>query len=306
MLGRPARDPAPGSWMGRLRSDRRISVLPEDWSRANWALRLARDFNAYYLHIPLDDNLIRGLSPDSRHVAYIKSLISTDEAKIFLSVIGTGVDFEPFVNDEDSLKQLAKLLADICRRYELDGIDLDWEFLSAPGPEELQKLKALASELKILMPEDSTLSAAVSRWRLPDEEFFSIVDKVHLMAYDGYGKHATYESAVADSDILLSRYGVSPEKLILGLPFYGRIFSPEAADYWKGTMNYRRIIETFQPEFTADDAGGYYYNGPETIVQKTSWAVDRRLGGVFVWEPFYDADGPQSLSGALRDTIEYR
>ena len=302
-LGRPSWDAAPGSWDGRIAANG-MSMLPVRWSDGSWSQRLMMNFDVFILHLPMDDDFLSGKSPDPRHLAYLKNLGMGIGKEIRISLIGDSDDFMPVAADESSRIHFARRLASLCRSENLDGIDLDWEFPATPRDEEKAALTELTRVVRDQLPEETILSAAVSRWRLPDAEFFSLLDHVHLMAYDGYGRHATYEGALADSEILLARLNIPHSKLVLGIPFYGRIFSPDSEEYWSGTRNYRDIVEEFQPAPDSDEEGGYFFNGPDTVAKKAHWAAENNLGGVFAWEPFYDTVGEMSLSQAIRDATE--
>lgn len=56
------------------------------------------------------------------------------------------------------------------------------------------------------------------------------------MAYDHSGKHSAFDGATNDGRRVLEA-GVSPKKLILGFPFYGR-----APIHRERTMFYRDIL----------------------------------------------------------------
>ncbi len=308
-LRRPSYDPAPGVWDGLIFADYKIppeKKLPEYWYERSWSLRLGRGFNSYYLHIPLDEDFLSAYTPDPGHISYLQSIISESEPRIYLSLLGSSKDFMPVVSDKEEFENLVLRLTEISRDYKLDGIDIDWEFPAAPKDYEILSIKILVEALKKQLPEGTVLSLALSRWRLPDQELFDMVDEIHLMAYDGYGRHSTFESAEADTEIILKRFNQSSDKLVLGLPYYGRIYSPESEDYWTGTMNYAEITRNYSPGYNDDEAGGYFFNGPSTIKSKTEWAINRGLGGVFVWEPFYDSDGSDSLTTAIYRAMENR
>ena len=305
-LGRPSYDTSSQAWDGRIVPDSIIRRLKGSWYEGSWSLRLSRAYNSFYLHIPLDKDFLDGISPDPRHISYLNSIIRERDTSIYLSLIGTSADFLPLVSDQMSLEFFTEHIAQIALTHRLDGIDLDWEFPAAPKPSEKDALLKLATELQKVLPEAVKLSAAVSRWRLPGRELFNQVDEIHLMAYDGYGRHATYESAVADSEIILKKFNQAPEKLVLGLPFYGRIYNQESDEYWNGSKNYSDIVRDYDPPPENDEAGEYFYNGQVTIAEKTYWAMIRGLRGVFVWEPFYDADGSESLTDAITQTLEGR
>jgi chitinase len=291
-LGRPAKDTSPDAWIGRLIAPAG-SKLPENWYESDWSLRLARGFDRFHLHMPL------GTDPDFRKIAYLKQLVKTSSPEVFLSLMGNSEDFSSITETEENLKQFAEETAELCRDMELDGIDIDWEFPSVPRAQEKAAFNGLVYALRKQLPEGTALSIAFSRWRLPDPEIFEIVDELHLMAYDGYGKHSTFESALADVETVLTRYHISPGKLVLGIPYYGRIFRQESGNYRKGTKNYAEIVRDYAPEPSEDIAGDYFFNGPRTVERKTEWAVERGLAGIFVWEPFYDADAEASLTEVI-------
>ncbi len=303
-LGRPSWNPSPQPWDGRLLADKLQCSGAEHWSEASWSRRLGSAFESLYLHIPLDAAFLEGTSPDPRHVSFLKSVVGNGKVRIFLSLIGNSADFMPLVSEKDAREAFVGKIASVCALYELDGFDLDWEFVSSPTSAEMETIEEFAADLRAALPAETALSAAVSRWRLPDKSFFDAVDEVHLMAYNGGGKHATYESALADAEILLARTGIPPEKLILGLPFYGRDYRTDSPNYWTDTKSYADISEGFSPEPSQDEAGGYAFNGPDTIGKKVQWAQEKELGGIFVWEPFQDCRGSGSLTAVLRESSE--
>lgn len=300
-LERPSWDTVPGAWDGRIVSDLQLS-LPERWDDASWRLRLARDYDEFCLHIPFDESFVVGDTLIPANLGWLRELKASDpDSLIRLSLIGHSSDFLPITADEKSLKEFSAWLTGLCVSEGLDGIDIDWEFSAAPREMENEAITALAAALQEDLPEQMILSAAVSRWRLPDKAFFRELDAVHLMAYDGYGRHSTMESALADSEIVRARMELQEGQLVLGIPFYGRIFDDSDENYFHGTMNYREILQTYNPPMSADEAGGYFFNGVDTVAAKARWAQKSGLRGVFSWEPFYDGVGDRSLSAVIRE-----
>ncbi len=301
-LGRPSLDPAPGSWYEQMVSPLR-KKMKNNWYEDNWSLRIARGFNSFYLHIPLDKNFLDGSAPDFRQISYLESLVKERPPRVYLSLIGDSSDFMPEGETEKRMEQIVLKLQELSWKHQLNGIDIDWEFPAAPRAIERNGIKKLAVMLKKDLPVETLLSFTVSRWRLPDTDLFDIADEIHLMAYDGYGKHSTFESAMADSAILMTRHRLSPAKLILGIPYYGRNFNPRSDGYWIDAKNYSDIVKEFSPGASDDTAGEYFFNGRSTVVKKTEWAVANSLGGIFVWEPFYDADGEDSLTEEIHRVL---
>ena len=91
---------------------------------------------------------------------------------------------------------------------------------------------------------------------------------------------------------------IPAEKIIFGLPFYGRNLKTRDA------MTYREIHEKFSPESDQDEVHGVYFNGPEMIRRKTEYAVRSRLGGVMIWELGQDAAGDASLLKVIQQSID--
>ncbi|MCG8453922.1 MAG: glycoside hydrolase family 18 protein [Spirochaetales bacterium] len=297
-LGRPGWSPSPRPWEGQFLADT-TRELPSSWQDASWETRLPAVYNTFYLHIPLDEDFLSGKTPNPRHLAYLRSFISPNPIQIQLSLIGGSRDFLPLIADEPFIQRLA----DLCGEQGFDGINLDWEFPATPKAHEKAGLSELARKLKEVLPEKALLTAAVSRWRLPDQDFFPHLDGVNLMAYDGFGRHATFLTAQADTENLLTRMNLDPAKVSLGLPFYGRKFRGDDPEYWSGTLDYKSIVERFSPLPEDNEAGGYFFNGPKTIEEKTLWAKKRGMEGIFVWEPFHDARGERSLSVAIQQAL---
>lgn len=137
-------------------------------------------------------------------------------------------------------------------------------------------------------------------------------DLVNVMAYDAIGpswgapgdEHSPYEQAARDLALWRER-GVPPERLVLGLPFYGYGFGAYAETY-----AFRDILAAFgEPAARRDLVGercpgcSYItYNGLDTLARKARLA--RQQGaGVMVWEITQDsADG--RLIRAVRAALE--
>jgi chitinase len=184
------------------------------------------------------------------------------------------------------------------------------------------------------------LSTAVpaSNWFLQANDVKAaarIVDSLKLMAYDYYGGWSTTTGHMANlrnnphdpawggwsTEQALDAYlwaGIPPEKIMLGLGFYGKawqgvargdyedtpgLFQPyKSLPFDQGTLSYVQVKEFLKPGsgFTRywDDLAQapYLYNGDiwisytdeETIKVLTDFVREKKLGGVFVWEYGHD------------------
>lgn len=193
--------------------------------------------------------------------------------------------------------RLIAQLRGLCREYSLNGIDFDWEHPS--GAAENAAYGSLILETKTsFAPQKLLVTAALTPWTLPPRAALQVLDRVHLMAYDQPGpRHATYEGAVKDVEAMV-RAGVPRERICLGVPFYGRLMQDK-----NNALAYADIVKRFAPQGGADEAGGYYFNGPDTVRKKARYARDTGLAGVMAWELGQDVVGAGSLLEVCRTTL---
>merc|ERR1712007_308594 len=89
--------------------------------------------------------------------------------------------------------------------------------------------------------------------------------------------------------------GISPKKIALGLPSYGRHKTSQGM-----VLTYSELQERYGPITSdRDEAGGYLFNGQTTAAKKTKIALELGLGGVMVWEVGQDTRDETSLLAAI-------
>ena len=247
----------------------------------------------YAFLIPNDDGTFATL-PNAWKLDDIVESAHQHEVQVLISVGGWGWDdeFETLAADPASRATFVRELTAFVDQHNLDGADIDWEY--PDSGESAQNFLLLIRELRESMPEKLITAAVVSHGPtgagIPVESF-EIFDFINLMAYDGGTPHAPYTLAEDAFDYWLGR-GLSPEKAVLGLPFYA---SP-------GDIPYRKLIAQ-DPQAAMLDEIEYRgatvnYNGIPTIQAKTRLAFERG-SGVMIWTLEYDAEGEYSLLGAI-------
>ncbi len=196
--------------------------------------------------------------------------------------------FPKIAATEASRRAFSTAVLKLCREYELNGVDLDWEH--PKNAKEEAGYAALIIELRReLKPHGLTVTAAVAGWQNMPKAGWQALDAVHLMAYDGPGKHSTYESAVADVQRLRD-HGVPADRIRLGLPFYGRGVTERDK-----TLTYAEIVKQHSSTPDVDEVNGVYFNGPNLIRRKMGFVREQKLNGVMIWEIGQDAPGESSL-----------
>jgi GH18 family chitinase len=221
-----------------------------------------------------------------------------NHAKVLISVGGWGYDdqFETVAADPVLRATFVSGLQKIVADYSIDGVDIDWEYPDAG--QSSQNFLVLMRELRAAFPAGRYLltSAVVVYGENGDSiptESFELVDFLNIMAYDG-PDHSTYELAVQALDYWAGR-GLSPEKTVLGVPFYSRpnevsfsrLVNADPKSAWTDTFNF---------------AGEQHYNGIPTIQRKTLLAM-QRAHGIMFWEFSQDAVGEYSLLAAIHRTV---
>jgi chitinase len=211
---------------------------------------------------------------------------------------------------DDKRAMFVANLISVVTKYNLDGIDVDLE--GGDIDENYEKFVVdLASALR---PKNKMITAAIAVYykdKLSDKALAQY-DFVNVMSYDRTGSwrpekpgpHSTYAHAVEDLEYFGVERKIPKDKMVLGVPFYGYGFGPELTSPAIG-MNYGQIVAQFpgaelSDEYKMPDGKILYYNGIETIKQKTALAKEK-ASGVMIWQVKGDAPEKLSLLQAINE-----
>ena len=131
-------------------------------------------------------------------------------------------------------------------------------------------------------------------------------------SYDSVpGEHSTYDFARKTVARWTSQ-DLPAKKLTLGVPFYAR--HTKTGD-WK---TYEELVKTLREKESDETAGfsdkvntynSYFFNNPQLIGKKTTYAHEKDIGGIMIWELGQDVhpSDDQSLLKAITSRIpEFR
>ncbi|PKO14327.1 MAG: hypothetical protein CVU39_14920 [Chloroflexi bacterium HGW-Chloroflexi-10] len=201
---------------------------------------------------------------------------------------GRSEHFSTVVTNPEIRTVFANNLIRFAQENNLDGFDFDWEFPKTDA--DRNGYSALFSEVKA---HNLMISVALAPANKLDPEIYRQTDRIHIMSYDHHPLHATLEQAMVDVHQFIEA-GNPPEKLLLGIPFYGRqIIEPYTA------MTYAEIMQQYSPDPQTDEVDGIFFNGIYTVQQKTRYARENDLGGIMIWELGQDSVEANSLLQAI-------
>ncbi len=222
----------------------------------------------------------------------------SQNVRVSVAVGGWGWDneFEQIASQPESRTSFVKNLKDIVNQYQLDGVDIDWEY---PDPgDSAQNYLALMKELRAALPEKLISTAVISNGDetglgIPDETF-AIVDYINVMTYDGQ-VHASIQEFEEGINYWNAR-GLPKEKMNIGAPFYSR----------PSEISFAKLVQ-FDPAAAQMDSFEYngtleMYNGIPTLQAKTRLAL-QKAGGIMFWALDHDAQGEFSLVNAIYQIV---
>jgi chitinase len=220
-----------------------------------------------------------------------------------------------------------------------DGFDIDWK---SPKEQDAANFRALLQEFRLQMNRvrpGLRLSIAVdeSPQTLSGTDFAAIaplVDQVGVMNYDYVGPWSSTTGFLAplfstdprdphSIEHSIASYeaaAVPPEKLLMGLPFYGYSWTDveiahdglfQAGRAVTGDRPYNHIQsvassfsayreERSQAPWLFDGRTFWTYEDPVSIRFKASYATHQHLGGVMIWELSGDTADAELLNIAYR------
>ncbi len=271
--------------------------------------------------------------------------------------------FAGIASDPAKRQTFASDCAYICELYDLDGVDIDWEYPTddtqgANFTLLLNDIRTALDAAEIELGRTLYLTAAVSAGTYMQyiewAEVSEILDMINLMSYDYYGtwdpmlnhNAPLYDPEQGTEDFscnssvqrLLTEFNVAPDKINMGIPFYGRTqlssTTPTLFGTGNGSVDYTHFgidegtplyynVLLQQDNFSAywdDEAKVPYmistqnnsflsYDNEQSVEEKAQYIVDNGLRGAIIWEITGDyietAPGSGIIAGTpLADKIE--
>jgi chitinase len=232
-------------------------------THVNYAFANIRDGKVVFDTVKID-----GVLPNSGDIDELSSLKKNKpDLKVLVSVGGWtwSGGFSDAALTEQSRAVFAKSCAAFVKEYQLDGIDLDWEYPNQAGagnthrPDDVHNftlmLKTVREQLDSMAESEGkgnhyllTIATGADEVYVKNTELGELhkyIDFLNIMTYDFYngwhnvnGHHSNYlpsarpemdKNSVVNAVEMHVKAGFPIEKINLGIPFYGRI--------WKGVKS---------------------------------------------------------------------
>ncbi len=244
------------------------------------------------------------------------------DLKILLSLGGWGSGgFSEMAADEDVRYRFVADCKRVVDEFGLDGIDVDWEFPGSSSAEissseaDKENFTKLMGELRAILGPNKLLTIASSGRRIYFDfpKIIHLLDFVNLMTYDmgspPFHHSALFSSAFTrvtgeESVNMHLKAGVPAEKIILGIPFYGRAKSDSIKFVTFKEVKNQNLTEkwdTFAKVpflINSEREIVLVYENPLSIIYKCDFILEKGLRGAMFWE--YAGDDEK---GTLRKTI---
>lgn len=219
---------------------------------------------------------------------------------------GGGCDgYLPLLDTPEEMTDFNEKIIAYCEKYDLDGIDLDIELGS--NHEIWNYYADWVASLRILCNEyDYELSTASAQWVAVkvSPETFGLFDFINVMAYDNDAD----ESSHCDMDFTQTslkyfniQKKIPKEKLVLGVPFYGRGYTSDGKLDWNSYISFAELIEKDKDNYNRDLYNDIAYNGAATMAKKCD--IAKEYGGIMIWELSQDAAGAYSLLSVIKEKL---
>lgn len=244
--------------------------------------------------------------------------------KIILSIGGWGSGrFSEMAANDGYRHSFAKDCKRVVDEFDLDGIDIDWEYPTADmagisaSPADKDNFTLMMKDIREEIGKNKllTLATVASAKYIDFKGIDPYIDFVNIMSYDMgnppyhhsglYRSEHTAGTSVDEAVDAHVKAGVPLNRLVMGIPFYGR-----GNKKVEGFTNYKNIVnltgferkwdEKAQAPYLTDDSGEFVcgYDDPRSIAIKCQYILDKGMLGAMYWD--YDGDDSE---GALRKAV---
>lgn len=238
-------------------------------------------------------------------------------------------EFSCIINDYELRNIMIKDILAYVEKYDLDGINLDFEYMYESDKDAFSKFVIeLAPQLRdmgVCLSVDVTAPDGSANWSLCYDRNLigQVADYVVFMGYDQYGTNtigttAGYSWVNNSINKFIKQEEVPAEKLILGLPFYTKLWKTKDAKVVNSNVIFigsienqipenatKEWIEDFRQYYIEYEKGGYVYKmwveDEESFTEKLELVNTYNLAGAAYWRKGFEG---QSIWKIIKDNLD--
>ena len=262
--------------------------------------------------------------------AVAPTLVSSAHAvgtRVHLNLMPPNSTHVSVLSNESRRRRAVEQLAALVNDYGADGVSIDIESMSATVKDELvrftEEMRAAVDEVIVATP--------LIDWdyAYDYDELAAASDGLFIMGYDAHGPYEgsgagpismmnsgdywPYWTLPYSLDEEYRRFGAPDDKIIMGLPLYGGIWDTPSEEYpvpavaasfhnhWP-MSDFIDAAEVYGSDIEEDSVSAYiwneetrrqyWYDDPETLAVKMSWALSEGIQGIGFWEVSYATGEP--------------
>ena len=318
---------------GKLNEFKTIREKAEEKAKIEGPISLAWDYYSEYVSAPTRTGKIIGVNVVSPSFFYMTKYSTTNvyenvgnEGIAYVNwAHGNGYQVWPMLTNSN-MNETSKMLSDYksretvinqiikyIKQYNLDGINIDFEGMYEADKDNFSRLlieiRPRLNEIGAVLSVDVTAPDGAPEWSLCYDRYTigKVADYVMFMAYDQYGVSATKAGTTAGHNWVeanvkkfLGQEEVKAEKIILGIPFYTRVWKEINGNVISSVVNIGNVNNLIPSNATKtwdEDLQQYYVEYKKGGATYKIWAEDEKsieakldlvskynLGGAAYWE----------------------
>ena len=318
---------------GKLNEFKTIREKTEEKAKIEGPISLAWDYYSEYVSAPTRTSKITGVNVVSPSFFYMTKYSTTN---VYENVGNEGIAYVNWAHENgyqvwpmftnSNMSETSKMLSDYksretvinqiinyIKQYNLDGINIDFEGMYEADKDNFSRLlieiRPRLNEIGAVLSVDVTAPDGAPEWSLCYDRYTigKVADYVMFMAYDQYGVSATKAGTTAGHNWVeanvkkfLGQEEVKAEKIILGIPFYTRVWKENNGNITSNVVNIGNVNNVIPSNATKtwdEDLQQYYVEYKKGGATYKIWVEDEKsieakldlvskynLGGAAYWE----------------------
>ena len=318
---------------GKLTEFKTIREKTEEKAKIEGPISLAWDYYSEYVSAPTRTGKIIGVNVVSPSFFYMTKYSTTN---VYENVGNEGIAYVNWAHENgyqvwpmftnSNMSETSKMLSDYksretvinqiinyIKQYNLDGINIDFEGMYEADKDNFSRLlieiRPRLNEIGAVLSVDVTAPDGAPEWSLCYDRYTigKVADYVMFMAYDQYGVSATKAGTTAGHNWVeanvkkfLGQEEVKAEKIILGIPFYTRVWKEINGNVISSVVNIGNVNNVIPSNATKtwdEDLQQYYVEYKKGGATYKIWVEDEKsieakldlvskynLGGAAYWE----------------------